>query len=55
MCVCLRAHGHTGEPCTNGRADRDATYYMGVRIGATWRIRWNYPCAAAMRTRVTLL
>jgi len=23
-------------------------YYMGVHIGATWRIRLNRPCAAAI-------
>jgi len=27
----------------------------GVNIGATWRIRWKRPCAAAMRPYVKLL
>jgi len=27
----------------------------GVHIGATWRIRLNHPCAAAMRPYVKLL
>jgi len=27
----------------------------GVHIGATWRIRFNRPCAAAMRPYVKLL
>jgi len=29
--------------------------HMGVHIGATWRIRLNRPCAAAMQPCVTLL
>jgi len=29
--------------------------YIGVHIGATWRIRLNRPCAAAMRPYVKLL
>jgi len=31
------------------------TLLYGVHIGATWRIRLNRPCAAAMRRYVKLL
>jgi len=34
---------------------RGSMYYMGVRIGATWRIQLNRQCAAAMRPCVKLL
>jgi len=30
-------------------------YWTGVHIGATWRIRLNGPCAAAMRPYVKVL
>ena len=28
---------------------KGTTYYIGVHVGATWRIRLNRSCAAAMR------
>jgi len=56
--VCLSVC-HDREPCKSGWTDRDAVRVVGsdgcvikwgaVHICATWQIRLNCPCAAAMR------
>jgi len=57
---------HCRQLCKNGRRDRDAIWVADSgrpqevcvtwgHIGATWRIRLNRPCAAAMRPYVKLL
>jgi len=60
VCLCF---AHIGEPCQHCWIDRDTiwrtdtiehkgTMYRGVHIGATYRIRVNDSCAAAMRPPV---
>jgi len=57
--VCLSVC-HTSEPCKNGGADRDDVWIAGsrtqetmykitVNMGATWQIRLNGLCSAAMQ------
>jgi len=46
------SRGRTG---TVRNADADWSVLDGMLIGATWRIRLNRPCAAAMRPYVKLL
>jgi len=51
------------ELCENGWTNRNAVWAVGprkhvlgrVQFGATWRIRFSRPCAAAMRPYVKLL
>ena len=46
----------TDEPIEMSLGGGHDTYSIGVHIGATWRIRFNDPCAAAMRSvaRITV-
>jgi len=56
--VCVRP-AKVDEPIDNQDSicllGTDSCGPIGVHFGATWRIRLNGPCAAAMRSRVKLL